>query len=264
MIYIYGDSHSDHSFRNLQHKHKNLNASSVTMFRIGRDNIIVNFDKNMIKKNDTIVLSYGEVDCRCHVKRQMNLGREEDTIIRELVYNYFRTINNNVKYKGVNVIIVGVIAPTKRNDYESLHGPITHQFPFVGTDEERVRFTAKVNKLFEELSIQYGYHYFNPYTEYYTRPDGTFKFELSDNNVHLRDNRIFLEKFNELYANISCLVDGSAGSANASTCANGADNGVNGVCAAPYGSACSAGSANASNASDNRFRMLRRLCFLRR
>jgi hypothetical protein len=202
MIYIYGDSHSDHSFRNLQLNHKNLNSSSVTMFRIGRDNIIVNFDKNIIEKNDTIVLSYGEVDCRCHVKRQMNLGREEDVVILELVDNYFTTINNSVKDKDVKVIIVGVIAPTKRNDYESLHGPITHEFPFVGTDEERVRFTYKVNKRIEELSLQYGYHYFNPYTEYYTRPDGTLKFELSDNVVHLRDNRVFLEKFTELYANI--------------------------------------------------------------
>jgi hypothetical protein len=28
MIYIYGDSHSDHSFRNLQLNHKNLNADN--------------------------------------------------------------------------------------------------------------------------------------------------------------------------------------------------------------------------------------------
>jgi hypothetical protein len=65
------------------------------MFRIGRDNKIINYDPNMIEKNDTVVISYGEVDCRCHVKRQMNLGREEDAVIRELVDKYFTTINNS-------------------------------------------------------------------------------------------------------------------------------------------------------------------------
>jgi hypothetical protein len=168
------------------------------MHRIGRDNTIINFVKDNIKVDDTIVLAYGEVDCRCHIQRQINMGGIEDEIITELVHNYFRTIYNNVNELDVKkVVVVGIIPQTKQSDYESLNGPITHEYPFVGTDEERVRYTSKMNKLLEEKSIENGYIYFNPYS-YYTRLDGTLKFDFSDSTVHLRENSYFLEKFIEL------------------------------------------------------------------
>jgi hypothetical protein len=197
MIHIYGDSHARFSFNNLEKPNNNLNVPSITMFRIGRDNIIINFNKYTIKPNDIIVLSYGEVDCRCHIKRQINLGKDEDDVIHELVNNYIRTIRNNTIDLDVKIIIVGVIPPTKQDDFEKLNGPILHEFPFVGTDEDRVRYTNKINKLLEEMSNNNNYMYFNPYS-YYTRDDGTLKYELSDNNVHLRDNSYLLEKFMEL------------------------------------------------------------------
>lgn len=194
MIYIYGDSHAHFSFKNLKLDYKDLHQSSVTMFRVGRDNTIIKFDKNTtINENDTIVLSYGEIDCRCHIQRQINSGRNEDDVINELVDKYFLTIRNNIVNK-CRIIVVGVIAPTKQNDYEILHGPILHEFPFVGTDADRVRYTAKINKKIEEHSKINNYTYFNPY-DYYTREDGTLKYELSDRIVHLGDNSYFLKKF---------------------------------------------------------------------
>ena len=168
------------------------------MFKIGRDNIIINFDKNMVLNvNDVIIISYGEVDCRCHIQRQIQYGNDEDDIINELVNNYFLTIRNNILTK-CKIIIVGVIPTTKKNDYESLNGPILHEFQFVGKDEDRVRYTDKVNKKLEELSLIHNYIYFNPYN-YYTRDDGTLKYELSDNCVHLGNNLYFLEKFYDCY-----------------------------------------------------------------
>ena len=198
MIYIYGNSHANNSFKNLTLPHVNLFSNAITMFRIGRDNIIINFDYDNIQKGDTIILLYGEVDCRCHIQKQINLGKNEDDVICELVNNYINTIQDNTKGLDIKIFIVGVIPPTKQNDYEILFGPILHEFPFMGSDEDRVRYTFKVNKLLEELSNKNNFIYFNPYN-YYTRDNGTFKFEFSDNNVHLRDNAYFLEKFIELY-----------------------------------------------------------------
>jgi hypothetical protein len=121
------------------------------MFRIGRDNIIINFNKDEINyEKDLVVLSYGEVDCRCHIQRQINTGKNEDDIINDLVDKYFLTIKNNIVTKN-KIIIVGIIPPTKQSDYEILHGPILHQFPFVGKDEYRVRYTNKVNAKLEAL-----------------------------------------------------------------------------------------------------------------
>lgn len=166
------------------------------MHRIGRDNIIINFNKNEHDINSIICFGYGEVDCRCHIQRQINLGRDEDLVISELVNNYFITLKNNICiYK--KIIVISIIPPTKQIDYETLHGPILHEFPFVGTDEDRVRFTKKANTLIENLCYINNYIYFNPY-DYYTRYDGTVKYELSDKNVHLSDNSVFLEKFMEI------------------------------------------------------------------
>jgi len=118
-------------------------------------------------------------------------------IIHELVNHYFNTIKQNTDHLDATVIIVGVIPPTRQEDYEILHGPILHEFPFVGSDEDRVRFTNKVNLLLEEYSKIHHCIYFNPYS-YYARPDGTLKHELSDTNVHLGNNSYFLECFSVL------------------------------------------------------------------
>ena len=167
------------------------------MFRIGRDNTIIHYNKNAIHENDTIVLSYGEVDCRCHIQRQIHNGRDEDDIIQELVEKYIAAIRNNIE-KKCKIILVAVIPQTKQNDYETLHGPILHEFPFVGKDEDRVRYTNKVNAKLEEQANIHNYIYFNPYA-YYTRADGTLKYELSDKIIHLGDNSHFLEKFYDCY-----------------------------------------------------------------
>lgn len=197
MIYIYGDSHANFCFKNLNLDHKNYYHPSITMFRIGRDNIIINFNKDEIQENDVIILVYGEVDCRCHVQRQINSGKDEDDVINELTNKYFQTIKDNIPDKNLKIIIVGIIPPSEKYNYESINGPILHEFPFVGSDEDRVRYTNKVNKNLQEHAINNKYIYFNPYS-YYSREDGMLKFELSDLNVHLGDNSHFLEKFEEL------------------------------------------------------------------
>jgi hypothetical protein len=111
------------------------------------------------------------------------MGRNEDDVIHELVHMYFRTLKNSITVSK-RVIVVGVIPPTKRTDYESKHGPLEEgfPFPFLGTDEERVRYTRKVNRLIEEMCQRDGYAYFNPYAPY-TRDDGTLRYELSDTFV---------------------------------------------------------------------------------
>ena len=193
MLYIFGDSHALFSFKNLSICHENRQQHSVTMFRIGRDNHIINFNINLNNADNSFILCYGEVDCRCHVGKQIKLGRQEDDILRELVNSYFQTIKNNIKiYK--NIYIIGVIPTVSQNEHEKIHGPITHEFPFVGTDAERIRYTHKINILLEDYALKNNFIYFNPY-KYYTREDGILKRELSDNNCHLKDNSFFLEKF---------------------------------------------------------------------
>jgi hypothetical protein len=191
MLYIFGDSHALFSFKGLAIPHQNRHQISITMHRIGRDKLIINYSPDIDLPDNTIVICYGEVDCRCHVGKQILFGRNEDEVIQELVSSYFRTISQISK---AQIIIVGVIPPVSQEEHEKIHGPITHEFPFVGTNEDRIRYTQKVNEKLKEFSLKNNYKYFNPY-DYYTRSDGILKRELSDNNCHLGNNAYFLEQF---------------------------------------------------------------------
>jgi hypothetical protein len=198
MIYIYGDSHAEFSFKGLTIPHRNCREYSITMFRVGRDNCIINYNQNEVTSEDIVCLVYGEVDCRCHIQRQINLGKNEDAVISELLHKYFNTIKNNIKtYK--KIVVTSVIPPTCQSVYETRHGPITHAYPFVGSDEDRVRFRTKMNNLMETLCAEYGYIYFNPY-DFYTNTNGTLKDELSDTNVHIgkEHTKEIIEAFTKL------------------------------------------------------------------
>ena len=200
MLFIYGDSHANDCFKNLKIPYKNLHLSNKTMYRVGRDRHIINFNRNHHTMDSIIILVYGEIDCRCQIQKQINLGQDKDFVINSLVSNYFEAIISNVdKYK--HIIIVAIIPPTSQIDYESNNGPITHEYPFVGTDENRAMYTKEVNKLLEIFCKQYNYTFFNPY-EYYTRQDGCLKYEFSDKTVHLKDTSYFHEQFYKLLSDL--------------------------------------------------------------
>ena len=193
IVFIYGDSHANRNFLNAKFPVVDKHCSSITMYRIGRDNTIINFNNDEHDENSILCFNYGEVDCRCHIKRQINLGRNEDDVIHELVKSYFLTIANSIRiYK--KIIIIAIVPTTKQSEYENIYGPITHEFPFVGSDEERVNYTNKTNNKLQEFCEKYNYTFFNPY-KFYSRDDGCLKFELSDTSVHIKDNSILLEKF---------------------------------------------------------------------
>ena len=46
MIYIFGDSHAESNFNGLKTTNNIFSTHSITMHRIGRDGIIINFDEN--------------------------------------------------------------------------------------------------------------------------------------------------------------------------------------------------------------------------
>lgn len=196
MIFIYGDSHAKFSFRGLKYNHQNCFEVSVTMHRVGRDRVIPNFSNLNHDENSILIFAFGEVDCRCHIMKQKLLGREENDIMNELVQNYFDCISNNItKFKAI--IVCGIIPPTEKDDYERINGAIKHEFPFVGTDEERSHFTQKMNHLIKDHCEGRGFHYFYPYNKY-IRENGCLKYELSDSCVHIGDNSMLLDELTSI------------------------------------------------------------------
>jgi hypothetical protein len=189
------------SFKNLSLEHINKATPSVTMHRIGRDNIIVNYTKDVDNENNIIILCYGEVDCRCHIEKQkIEYGRDEDEIIKILVCAYFKTIMNNIK-KCKKIIIVAVIPPVDSNLRDNTNDQY-NPFPVLGTNETRIRYTNKVNNLIRQLCDRLGYTYFNPYEKYKTE-EGCLNYEYADETLlHVKNNKYILDELELLINNI--------------------------------------------------------------
>ena len=193
MIFLYGDSHAHRNFKNINIPAIDKHENSITMFRIGRDNCIINFNNQEHDADSILCFNYGEIDCRCHIGKQILSGRNEDDIINELVQNYINSIQNNINFYK-KIIIIAIIPPTQQNELESIHGPILHEFPFIGSDEERVRYTIKMNTVLKEVCQQMNYIFFDPFI-FYKRENGCLKFDLSDTCGHIKDNLYFLNEF---------------------------------------------------------------------
>jgi lipopolysaccharide biosynthesis glycosyltransferase len=200
---IYGDSHALLSLKNLQIDHRNLFQFSRTMFRIGRDNHIINFKPEHLSRDRIFCLSYGEVDVRGHVGKQVHYGRHHENVCKELVDAYFLAIQNNI-YEYKAIIIMAISPPTASKDHEQckIHSEVTGgSIPFIGTDKDRVIYRTRINELLNEGCSRLGYIFFNPYSPY-TREDGTLNYELSDKCIHVGNNTIVLNEFQKLIASL--------------------------------------------------------------
>lgn len=200
MIYLYGDSHAYFSFKGLTLPYEDRHEQSITMHRIGRDHQIIHYNPAEHDENTVSCISYGEVDCRCHIHKQRLLGRDEDEIIHYLARDYVCTAYDVIR-TGYTIIIIAVPPPARQADYESVNGPITHEFPFVGSDEDRVRYTRKMNIELENQCNRLGIYFINPYSSY-TREDGTLRYEDSDQSVHIKNNAACLSEFTAFYQSI--------------------------------------------------------------
>ena len=156
------------NFTNIKYDVKNNYQFSITMHRVGRDKLnFINFRSYGIKDNDIIIYQFGEVDCRCHIGKQLLLGRKIDEITLELINNYINSINENlIGYQNIKIIICCIPPTMNQQYYENLHGPITHEFPFVGINEERIKYTLLVNDLLKKKCIEKSYYFFDYYNHY--------------------------------------------------------------------------------------------------
>jgi hypothetical protein len=200
---IYGDSHALISFQGLKLDNRNLFQFARTKYRVGRDSHIINFNSKYLSRDRVFCFVYGEVDVRCHIGKQVNYGRHHESVCKELVDSYIQAIKKTIlEYKAI--IIVAISPPTAENDHkpcnihtEATGGPL----PFVVNDASRVIYRNRMNELLQGACLENGYVFFNPY-DFYTRPDGTLKYELSDSCIHIGDNKHFLEEFYKLYGTL--------------------------------------------------------------
>ena len=190
MIYIYGDSHASFCFSKLYTSKIIQSVAGVTMHRVGRDQKIPYFDISNHTMQTILCFMYGEVDCRCHIRVQVNIGGDEDDIIKTLVDKYIDAIHNSVGSYS-KIVVVGVPPPTENAESDL---SVEHDFPFVGFNLDRVRYTEKMNRLIKEKCNELSYVFFAPYS-FYTDTNGCLIRMYSDGGVHIRDSTHFIETF---------------------------------------------------------------------
>ena len=186
-IYTIGDSHSIiYDKSELVDNFYWLGA--MTMHRVGTR--LVNFNNvecdplgcgkeiKSVPTDGIVIASFGEIDVRHHIFNQVCMGRNEDEILCTLVNNYIEALKlNNIKYK---YIATASIVPV-RKDFES------DQTPVRGTNEDRLRYTLKLNYLLATQLPKHGFYFLNLYP-YYCTNEGY----LIDDNKY-RDNSVHLQ-----------------------------------------------------------------------
>lgn len=187
-IYIHGDSHAMLLFKGLAVPHENLFEYGTTMHRIGRRGAIPKHLPAHNSKDATFVFVYGEVDCRAHIGRQVEAGRQVEEVCETLVQAYCKTIKASIRaYRSI--IVVGVPPPTDEADHRH-----EHSLPFLGTKEERVDYTRRINARLEVVCAEHGFVFFAPFQKY-TRADGCLDYSLSDHCIHIGKNAEILQAF---------------------------------------------------------------------
>jgi len=199
-IYTIGDSHGSVYIKSeLVEKHFWLGP--MTMYHAGA--YLVNFNnvicdplgstrENKSVPNDGIVVAcFGEIDVRHHIFKQVTLGRNEDEIIFSLFNNFIETLKlNNIKYK---YIACSSIVPVRKN-FESKLTPIR------GSDEDRLRYTLKLNYLLETQLPNHGFYFINLY-QYYCTTEG---YLIDDDNY--RDASVHLLHRKEMDVELQKMI----------------------------------------------------------
>lgn len=194
MIHIFGDSHGVCSFQNMPDV-SNHSKPAVTMHRIGRDDeAFYDFNTSQrITSAPVAVFVFGEIDCRCHIKRQVLLERSYKEVINTLVNKYLTSIKSNKPKDNRKIIVCGVIPPTYLQKLESVHGSCQHhEYPIIGLDEERLTYCKELNMQLENKCKELGFIYADVYHEF-TDDTGMLDFELSDTTVHVGSSQPCVE-----------------------------------------------------------------------
>ena len=187
-IHTFGDSHSEFGWNDNIKKH---HLGPILCYSFGKEKLkrldIKNYD---VSKGDYVIFCFGEIDCRCHVKKHISKNITYVNIIENIVKNYFEAILLNVKNIEVRVCVYNVVPTVEKNNT-----PGSSTYPFLGTDKERKKYVLYFNKLLKKYCLIHNFIFFDVY-DHYIDKNGFLKKKLSDKRVHIK-NGVFIDKFIE-------------------------------------------------------------------
>lgn len=143
--------------------------------------------RNEIDKHSWWIFSVGEIDIRCLFHKQIyTYNRQEDDVIETLVDDY---ISNIQSLNHPQTILCTIIAPAKTEGFEAQQQhTINSQYPFIGSDTDRNRWTLKTNTYLKAMCHNKNIHYIDIYT-LFKNSDGFLDHQYIDADmIHVAKN----------------------------------------------------------------------------
>lgn len=182
IIHTFGDSHCQagwSQFKNVACHH----LGPLLAYSFGKD-IFSRCDirQYYVKDGDYIVFCLGEIDCRCHIHKHVSTKLSYKSIIDFIVNKYFEAIRLNVealsiKVKGV--CVYNIVPPVEKNTIVE-----NKDWPFIGSDEERLEYVKYFNKKLMEKCKDYNYIFIDIYDKV-SDSRGFLRKDKSDGNLHI-------------------------------------------------------------------------------
>ena len=182
MIYAVGDSHAAFTFAGIREVTSH-HLGPVTLKRVGypEDTLLPDAVRALnLHAEDSLILCFGEIDCRCYVHPQAIRPRlDMDAVLASWVARYL-DVAKALETRGARVGVLCVPPPTTRERSWNA------SFPVAGTDEERVSYVLRFNRILWSGCVQRGFFFVDIYADY-ADEKGMLMTSLADECVHVRD-----------------------------------------------------------------------------
>jgi len=204
VFHTFGDSHSEFGWK-LIPRIKINHLSAKLCYSFGRDKLsLLNIKNYNVSEGDSVLFSFGEIDCRAHIYKHDTDDNQYPKIIDDIIDNYFIAIKLNVsQYNNLNVFIYFVPpsdVTTQLNEeelqlyvYKKINKNEHSVYPWLGTNEIRKKYFLYFYNKLKQKCIEYNYIMFDIYNQYCDE-NGFIKQELSDGTAHI-NNPIYINEF---------------------------------------------------------------------
>ena len=189
-VHTFGDSHCYNGWPPGVNTH---HVGPTLAFSVGRDGL--DLSNLGLVKGDTLVISFGEIDCRCHVHKHVTDENPASSIIDGIVKSYLCAVSAAVRAQTADLkhVCIYNVPPPPRDSTV----PNNPAFPFLGTQEDRLGYAATFNECVKKACDTNRWVFFNTGAKH-ADSDGYLIPGLSDGNVHISFPRHNLEFINGL------------------------------------------------------------------
>ena len=198
MIHTVGDSHSMFGWKDVDQslvKINHIGPKLMYTFSRDREKVVTRSVYSSIRAGDFLIYCFGEIDCRCHVAKHVSSDIDHIKIINQLSSDYTDAVqymSSKYMQQGAKPAVYSIVPPIRK-----LEGVSNSEFPFLGSDHERLQYHRYMNERLRSLCSERDIMFFDV-TRKYEDSDGYLIPEKSDRKCHISDPQGIIETLQEM------------------------------------------------------------------